>query len=135
MKTDYKQLYEKLGYAFYAIAAADGHVRKEETEELRKTIELCWIPLEPSTDEFDTDNAQYIFFSFDYCCAQKINAEEAYQNFNTYFNDHHPAFSKPIRHKILSTVYSISNVFREQNRKEENFVLRLEQLLKQNYPV
>lgn len=135
MKTNYKDLYEKLGYAFYAVASADGHVRKEEEEELKRTIEICWAPLEPSTDEFNTENAHYIFFSFDYCCAEQMNAEEAYNIFLAYFNDHHEAFSKPITHKILSTIYAISNVFRDQNRKEAAFVSRLEQLLKQSHPV
>lgn len=130
MTVNYQKIYEKLGYLFYAIAAADGRVRQEEIDELRKTIQLCWLPLENSTDEFNTDASQYIFFSFDYLVVERMPPEEAYNIFEDYYKEHYRFFDDTIRHNLLSTAYSVSTVFREQNRNELDYLGRLEKLMR-----
>lgn len=129
MRTNYRKVYEKVGYLFYAIAAADGQVRKEEIDSLRKALDYSWLPFEDSKDEYDTDAAEYVEIAFEYLVAEKTDPEEAYLTFEEYFKMHSTAFGKILRRKIIFTAYTIADSFRGQNRNETRFLSRMEKVL------
>ena len=47
--------YEKLAYLFYAVANADGRVKKQELQILHQEINNIWKSKDDPVDEFNTD--------------------------------------------------------------------------------
>jgi hypothetical protein len=129
MIVNYQKIYEQLGYLFYAIASADKHLRKKEMEILKKDIEKEWIPLEDSTDEFGTDAANYIYFTFDSLLERDISPREAFESFRSYFIEHAGAFDETVRKKIQKTVLHMTNAFAHKNKTEEYIIKELRKLL------
>lgn len=126
---NYRRIYEKLGYLFYALAASDGRVRTEEQSSLQKAVASTWLAYEDSTDEYDTDSAEYILIAFDYLAAERVDPEDAYQVFEEYYLEHEWVFDRTMKRKILSTAYSLAYAFRGENKKEAVLIRRLETLL------
>jgi hypothetical protein len=129
MIINYQKIYEQLGYLFYAIASADKHLRKKEFAILRKDIEKEWIPLEDSTDEFGTDAANYIYFTFDSLLEQDISPKDAFESFKTYFEAHSSAFDENVRRRIQKTVLHMAKAFPHRNKTEEYILKELRKLL------
>lgn len=100
---NYLKMYEELGYLFYALASAKKQFRKREFEILKEHIQKEWIPFEDSTDEFGTDAANYIYFTYDSLVEQDFPVLEAFNSFKTYFLDHSKAFDEVVRKKIRTT--------------------------------
>lgn len=126
---NYQKIYEKLGYLFYALAAADKVVPEREADRLREMVKNIWLPIEDSTDEFGTDAGYYIDISFEYLLNEGIDAGEAFQEFEDYFLVHSAAFSKGIHEKITTTATAIARAFRGKNKKESEMMKRLNKLL------
>lgn len=125
---NYQRIYEKLGYLFYALAAADNVVPPREADRLREMVKKIWVPLENSTDEFGTDAAFYIDISFEYLLNEGIDAAEAFQEFENYYLEHSGAFSKGLHDKIKTTASAIAQAFRGKNKKESAMLQRLNHL-------
>lgn len=126
---NYERIYEKLGYAFYAIAASDGIVRREEIRALREALDYSWLNFEDSRDQFGTDSAQYILFSFEYLLSSGASAADAYAIFEEYYVEHESAFNKTFKRKIISTAHAVADAFRGENLAERRILARLENLL------
>jgi hypothetical protein len=129
MIVNYQKIYEQLGYLFYALASADKHLRKKEFDILKKDIEKEWIPLEDSTDEFGTDAANYIYFTFDSLLDQDFPPRDAFASFKSYFEEHALAFDENIRKKIHKTALHMANAITHKNKTEEYFLRELRRLL------
>ena len=130
MKINYQNLYENLGHLFYAIAAADQHVHREEIEKLKNLVGKEWLPLENSTDNFGTDAAHYISIAFEYCLSESISTEDAYHVFSDYYEENESAITKDLKRKIKTTATAIANAFAGKNKKEEKVIDQLNKLLK-----
>ena len=130
MKINYQNLYENLGRLFYAIAAADQHVHREEVEKLKTLVGKEWLPLENSTDSFGTDAAHYISIAFEYCLSENISSEDAYTLFSTYYEEHEASITKELKRKIKTTASAIANAFAGKNKKEQKVIDELSRLLK-----
>jgi hypothetical protein len=126
----HQELCDKLGYLFYAVAKTDGEAQKELIAELRKAIELCWLSCDGSADEPGIQDRQFIFSSFDYLYANNVSAAAAYAVFQAYYAECKHALTKALRHRILSTAYSVSNVFKDQHRKESGYLEKIEHLIR-----
>jgi hypothetical protein len=126
---NYQKIYEKLGYLFYALAAADNVVPESEADRLREMVKKIWLPIEDSTDEFGTDAGYYIDISFEFLLNEGIDAEEAFQEFENYYLDHSAAFSKAISDKIRTTAKAIAQAFRGKSKRESALLKRLDKLL------
>jgi hypothetical protein len=126
---NYQKIYEKLGYLFYALAAADNVVPAREADRLREMVKKIWLPIEHSKDEFGTDAAYYIDISFEFLLNEGMDAEEAFQEFENYYVDHSAAFSKGITEKINSTAQAVAQAFKGKNKKESAMLKRLNKLL------
>ncbi|HLT73922.1 MAG TPA: hypothetical protein VKZ68_02510 [Ohtaekwangia sp.] len=129
MKINYQKIYEQLGYLFYALASANKHLREREYEVLKKDIERDWIPLENSTDEFGTDAANYIYFTYDSLVDQDYPPLDAFKSFRQYFQEHSPAFDEEIRGRIKKTALDMANTFPHPNKTEEYIIRELQKML------
>lgn len=126
---NYQKIYEKLGYLYYALAAADNVVPAHEAERLRELVKKIWLPMEASKDEFGTDAAYYIDISFEFLLNEGRDADEAFQEFENYYVDHSAAFSREIDEKIKTTARAIAKAFKGKNKKESAMLKRLNKLL------
>ena len=69
----FDSLYKEIGNLFYAIAAIDGKINKNEKKMMTSLVVHSWRPLEKSTDEFGTDAANIILYQFD--VNEEMNAD------------------------------------------------------------
>jgi hypothetical protein len=130
MKLNYQKIYEKLGYLFYAIAAADKKVKQVEILKLKEIVAHEWLPLEDSKDEYDTEAAHYILIAFDYLHAEGVNSKEAFQTFMEYFKDNKNKMKDSLKSKILSSATLLANAFSGTNKAELSYLKQLEYALK-----
>lgn len=128
-QVNYQKIYEKLGYLFYAIAAADAGVKPGEADHLRDIVKKLWLPIEDSTDEFGTDAAYYIDISFEFLLNEGMDPDEAFQEFENYYTEHSAAFSKTVIKDTKLTAREIAHAFKGRNKKEKAMLKRLDSLL------
>jgi hypothetical protein len=129
MTTNYQKIYERLGYLFYAIAAADRVVSTAEVEKLKEMVRKLWVPAEDSMDEFGTDAAQYITISFDYLMNEGVDPEIAFEEFTNYYNEHKGVFTPELRRNIKYTAQALAKAFKGQNKREAELIAELESVL------
>jgi hypothetical protein len=132
MATDYQGLYTDLGYLYYSVAAADGHVRPEEREELMRLIKERWLPLENSRDELGTDAAHYIDIGFDYATENNFPKDEAFERFGDRVRRDPAAFDEGLRRMIFQTAVAIASAFASRNKAELNKLMSLKELFQHN---
>lgn len=114
----YEELYPEVGKLFYHIAAIDGKVQPSEKESLQQLIQSNWKPLEGSTDEYGTDQANLIDFAFEYEEAEGV-AENGFQSFETFYLENKSKFSPAIISNILQTGIAIASAYRGKNKDEQ----------------
>lgn len=124
----YEELYTELGKLFYHLAAADGKVHDAEKDALHKLIRTKWKPLEDSADEFGTDLANLIEFSFDYEDSE-IETEDGLESFSTFYTQNKDQFKPSIKNKILETAKEIAEAYRGKNKDEKKIMDSLRLLL------
>lgn len=124
-----RELYENLGKLFYAIAAADKIVSKEEIRVLYEIVEKEWVPVEDSSDEYGTDLSFQIEVIFDWYKDNDFSAEAAYEKFETYQKEHTGLFDADLNDLIWKTANSIAQAFPGKNRSEILMLIRLKSLL------
>lgn len=124
----YEELYAELGKLFYQIAAADGKVTAAEKEALDKLVRSTWEPLESTTDEFGTDQADLIIAAFDFEEAEG-DPGEGLTSFRTFFRDNKSDFSATIRKNILQTGQAVADAYRSRNRQEAKILDELKKIL------
>ena len=121
--------YQKLGYLFYSIAAADGHVASEEKEALHKMVIEDWVTLEVSKDSFGSDAAFQIEVLFDFLIEKSQDGEKAYHVFEHYFKDNIELFTDDVIERIFHTSNKIAESFHNFNKSELISLTRLHLLL------
>lgn len=125
----HQKFYQNLGRLFYAIAAADGIVRKEEVDSLKRIVREEWLDLDDYTDEFGTDSAFQIEIIFEWLDANKPDPQEAFQNFMEFQAENKELFNKQINDKILAASRKIAAAFRGKNKSELVMLARLQSVL------
>jgi hypothetical protein len=123
--------YQELGKIFYAIAAADEVVKKEELETLRALVRSEWLDLDQTFDEFGTDLAYQIDVVFDWLDDKKAkaNALDALKSLEAFKKDHPSMFTPLVNDLILKTARAIMSSFHGNNKSELVVMSRLEVLL------
>ena len=125
----HQKFFQNLGRLFYAIAAADGKVRKEEIDSLKRIVREEWLDLDDYTDEFGTDSAFQIEIIFEWLDANKPDPQEAFQNFMEFHTENKDIFNKQINEKILAASRKIAAAFRGKNKSELVMLARLQSVL------
>ncbi len=123
--------YQKLGELFYAIAAADKVVQKAEYEALRNMVITHWKDLDDYEDAFHTDAAFQIEIVFDWFDYEHLDANECFNDFKEYKNEHEFLFTPERKKLILKTANAIANAFSGTNKSELIMLARLKLLLEE----
>ncbi|MEG9328338.1 TerB family tellurite resistance protein [Salinimicrobium catena] len=126
----HQRFYQNLGRLFYAIAAVDGVIKKEEIDALKKIVREEWLDLDEYTDSFGTDAAFQIEIIFDWLDANKPDPQNAFQTFMDFHADHKELFTPQINEKILAASQNIAAAFRGKNKSELVMLAKLQSLLK-----
>lgn len=126
---DPRRLYKELGNLFYAIAAADKHIRHEEKEALDDEIRFAWKHYEDSKDRFGSDRAYLIQFEFEAMEDGIVPSEEAYESFETYFKEFEASFDIYTKRRIFNSARHIAESAKRINKKELACLEKLKKLL------
>lgn len=121
--------YQKLGYLFYSVAAADGKVDTSEKEMLHKMVVEDWIPLEDSRDPYGTDNAYQIEILFDFLIERGFPGDPAFHVFEHFFKNNLEMFGDEVIDKIYHTSDKIASSLYGKNKAELIALTRIHLLL------
>lgn len=122
--------YQKMGELFYAIAAADKVVRKEEYDALKKMVLDKWKNLDDYEDPFHTDAAYQIEVVFDWFDYEQLDANDCFDSFADYKKENPKLFTKERMDLIWETADTIANSFAGKNKSERIMLNKLKAVLK-----
>ncbi len=125
-----QKFYQHLGRLFYAIAAADRVIHKEEVEAVKGIVKKEWLHRDEVTDEFGTDAAFQIEIIFDWMDANKPDPQSAFETFSDFYRKHSELFSEEIKNLILQASREIASSFRGQNKSELVMLAKLQTIFK-----
>lgn len=126
------RFYQLLGKIFYAAAAVDRLVRKEELEAMRNSVKEQWLDLDESLDEFGTDSAYQIEIVFDWLSDKHPDPGKAIHSLQIFREKYPELFTKKVKEMILNTASAISSSFAAKNKSELVFLNRLERALEES---
>jgi hypothetical protein len=121
--------YQQAGKLFYAIAAADKTVRKEELEALKKLVRSEWLDLDDTYDEFGTDSAYQIEIVFDWLMENEWDMEEVISGLKDFKKEHPGLFTDQVNQLILRTAAAIADSFYGKNKSELTLLTQLRGIL------
>ncbi len=124
------RLYHKLGKLFYAVAAADKQVSKEEAQKLYQLVKQDWVPVEDAADAFGTDAAFQIITAFDLLNDQMASSKSCTHQFEEFYRAHKYLFTDNIKELTLRTANGIATSFRGQNKSELIAIQEIDRLFK-----
>ncbi|MBK6938035.1 MAG: hypothetical protein IPH18_15000 [Chitinophagaceae bacterium] len=124
-----RRFYKELGNLFYAIAAADKKIRKEERDQLEKEIQQTWRHHDHTTDRFGSDRAFLIEFEFEAMEDDGESSETAYSRFETFFTEFASQIDIASRHAIFNSARHIAECIRKINTAELGYLVRLKKLM------
>ncbi len=126
---DPRRFYKELGNLFYAIAAADKNIRKEEREKLHDEIQFAWKHYDNETDRFGTDRAWLIEFEFEALEDSMTDADEAWEMFRAWFKDNEKSIDHHTRVRIFNSARHIAESVRKINEEELEYLVKLKKLM------
>lgn len=125
-----QKFYQNLGRLFYAIAAADSVVRKEEIASVKEIVRNEWLKRDDVVDDFGSDAAFQIEIIFDWMDANKPDAQSAFLTFSEFYTLHTELFSEEVKKMILQAAREIASSFKGKNKSELVMLAKLQTLLK-----
>lgn len=125
------QFYIHIGKLFYAVAAADKVVRKEEIKAMKEIVEREWIKIDDFKDEFGADAAYQIEIIFDWLNENQPEAGQAFSEFQEYLREHKKPFTPQVKQLLWDTSNAIASSFAGKNKSEVNMLSRLQTVLNQ----
>lgn len=126
------RFYQLLGKIFYAAAAVDKLVRKEELEALRNSVKTLWLALDETFDEFETDSAYQIEIVFDWLNDKHPDPGKAIHSLQVFKEKYPELFNEKVKAMIMKTASAISSAFAAKNKSELIFLSRLERALEES---
>ncbi|MGC1241501.1 MAG: hypothetical protein WA874_07925 [Chryseosolibacter sp.] len=126
-----REIFEKLGNLFYALAA-DQEITTMESGELKMLLRKDWLTEKehPSEDRV-SEAAHLIGLTLDTLQNEKISAGTAYNNFVDFYVRHREQFSYALKSKIRETAEAITRMFSIDGRSNAHFE-ELKKLLEQS---
>lgn len=110
--------YQNLGKLFYAIAAADKVIRKEEVKKLKQIVNTEWLNLGGVKDKSVIDAMRQIKITFDQLAQQTQNPNDSMADFKSFKKEHGKLFTDDVKHLIWKTASSITMSFSGRNKSE-----------------
>lgn len=124
--------YQKLGELFYAIAASDKIICEAEYRVLTQLVEEEWKRMDYYEDTFKRDAAYQISIVFEWFDYERMDADDCFESFVGYYNNHKSLFSVKRKKLILKTVRKIASAFSGINKSELIMVTKLQLLFQNN---
>ena len=125
----YEKFYQNLAHLFYAVAMADGIIRKEEKHMLHRMVKEEWLNPDGSTDEYGTDAAYEIETVFDLLEVHNITSEQAFAGFENYYHANSDLFDEAVTGKIIHTAHRIASSFHQKNKSEHTVLTKIHFML------
>ena len=120
--------YQSVGELFYAIAASDKVVRTSEFDALKKLVRNEWLDESHATDQYQTDAAYQMEIVFDWFDYERMDANECFERFQQYVNEHRKAFTEERIELIKKTANAIAAAFSGKNKAELILLAKLDLL-------
>ena len=124
-----QKFYQNLGKLFYAIAASDKAVRKEEIDTLKSILEQEWLHIDDYQNEFGTDTAYQIEIIFDWLNENQPDSSNAFDEFSDFKKENEYLFNPKIKKLIWKTANAISSSFAGKNKSELIMLSKLKSIL------
>lgn len=124
-----QKFYQNLGKLFYAIAASDKVVKKEEINTLKGIVEQEWLHIDDYQDQFGTDTAYQIEIIFDWLEENQPDAFLTFEEFSNFKKEHEKLFNNKINKLIWKTADSIAASFAGKNKSELIMLSKLKSIL------
>lgn len=121
--------YRQLGKVFYAVAAADKVIQKEELNTLAEVVKSEWLPFDSTFDEFGTDSAYQIEIVFDWLRDNSWDVQSAITGLRDFKKVHPSLFTKPVADLIMKTADAIASSFSGKSNAELLVINQLERVL------
>lgn len=125
------RFYQNVAILFYAIAATDKVVRREEFNKLKEIVKSKWLTVDETEDEFQTDAAYQLEIVFDWMASKEIDATKCFNEFMEYKDEHEYFFTKEIKTLVLKTAEKIAAAFYGKNKSEMMLLAELDKSFKQ----
>ena len=123
--------YQKMGELFYAIAAADKVVRKEEYDILKKMVLKKWKNIDNDKDSLQGDAAHQIEIVFDWFDYEQLDANDCFDSFADYKKENSKLFTEERKKLIWKTSDAIASSFSGKNKSELVMLAKLKLLLEE----
>jgi hypothetical protein len=127
---NYNTFYSEVGKLLYAVAKADGHIRKNEYEKLKNIVTQRLAPSEMHNDKHGTDTAYYAEFEFDYLEENEIDAEAAFNSFLAFIEKHKTAITPELLDRINKSVQELAGSYRGITSSESTILTTLKKEMK-----
>jgi len=125
-----REFYKQLGNLFYAIAAADKKISKEERKTLDDEIQFAWKHYEDSKDRFGSDRAFLIQFEFETMEDEYESPGNAFESFVGFYKDNEAAFDPDTKRRVFNSARHIAESMRRINKQELELLVKLKELMK-----
>jgi len=127
METFKREIYEKLGNLFYAIAK-DQNIAPLEFGQLKMLMRKDWLGNHENTTPV-TEAAHLIVITMDTLQAEETPSEQAFASFTEFYRKHSNFFSDKLKEETIITAEEIIRMFKTANRRQNNHVIKLKLLL------
>jgi len=124
------KFYETLGFLFYSLSFADGSVKKQEVETVKKLLRDDWLGVESSLDEYGYDAAYQLEAVFDWLCETQPSAASAFKRFRSFVIDHPMFIDQKLKEKILDSANQIISSYAQKNKAELGYLYQLQESLR-----
>lgn len=125
--------YQNSGKLFYAIAAIDNHVRKEELDKLKEIVKTEWLTSNLIQDTFKTKAEDSIINTFKWLQQDnEYDAETCFNSFTAYKKENEHLFTSKVNALILKTAGAIAASFSGVNKGELIILTKLKLELNKN---
>lgn len=121
--------YEKVGELFYAIAAVDTKVRKEEFSSLKNCLNTYWNLFEVTGKDRSLKPIDILEASFKNAFRNKKDPKTCYEDFVKYKSNNSELFTQTHNKAIWNTANLIANSFSAVNKSEVIVLQKLKLLL------
>ena len=117
-----KLFYKELGRLLYAVAYADGKIRKQEVDALREFVIQELLPSEYSVDSSGMNQVFYTQFEFDEFAENCMPAQVVFMNYITYLKANATHLTEKHKTSILHAVEKVADAYKHTNKKEEELI-------------
>lgn len=119
MKTNFANVYESIGYLFYAISKNYSNLSQDEYKKLDDVICQKWKPFLDCSHKYHLNSAETVQWDLiDHLHAavrkahqSQMTKDAAFDHFKEYFVQHALPFNEDIRETMLATCKSIGKLF------------------------